>query len=83
MYETGKRQPDLETLELIADYFNVSIDYLTGNEPAELQADLIELREEMRRKPGLRTLFSLTKHATNEDIEAVAQLLKQFKREDE
>lgn len=30
MYETGKREPDFETLELIADFFNVDIDYLLG-----------------------------------------------------
>ena len=27
-YETGKRKPDLKTLILIADFFDVSIDYL-------------------------------------------------------
>lgn len=27
-YETGKREPDLKTLILIADIFDVSIDYL-------------------------------------------------------
>ncbi len=30
MYETNKRQPDNETLTKIADFFNVSIDYLLG-----------------------------------------------------
>ncbi|KGF09677.1 hypothetical protein HMPREF1635_01955 [Clostridiales bacterium S5-A14a] len=30
MYENGKREPDFETLETIADYFNVDIDYLLG-----------------------------------------------------
>ena len=30
MYEKGARQPDFETLELIADYFNVDTDYLLG-----------------------------------------------------
>ena len=29
-YETGKREPDLKTLILIADFFDVSIDYLVG-----------------------------------------------------
>lgn len=29
-YETGKREPDLETLKIISDYFNVSLDYLLG-----------------------------------------------------
>ncbi len=29
-YETGEREPDLKTLVLLADYFNVSVDYLLG-----------------------------------------------------
>lgn len=32
MYERGARQPNFETLELIADYFNVSTDFLLGKE---------------------------------------------------
>jgi transcriptional regulator with XRE-family HTH domain len=31
-YEQGKRQPDYDTLQLIADFFNVSTDYLLGRE---------------------------------------------------
>lgn len=30
MYETGAREPDFETLEKIADFFNVDIDFLLG-----------------------------------------------------
>lgn len=30
MYERGEREPGLETLEKIADYFNVDMDYLLG-----------------------------------------------------
>lgn len=30
MYELGNREPDFETLEFIADYFNVDMDYLLG-----------------------------------------------------
>ena len=29
-YELGKRQPDIETLKKIADYFDVSLDFLCG-----------------------------------------------------
>ena len=29
-YETGEREADYETLIALADYFNVSIDYLLG-----------------------------------------------------
>ena len=30
MYERGEREPSIETLELIADFFNVDMDYLLG-----------------------------------------------------
>lgn len=30
MYEAGQREPDYETLEVIADFFNVDTDYLLG-----------------------------------------------------
>ena len=29
-YETGKREPKLETWQKLADYFNVSVPYLQG-----------------------------------------------------
>lgn len=32
MYENGEREPDLETLEAIADYFNIDMNQLTGQE---------------------------------------------------
>lgn len=29
-YERGERQPDIDTLIALADYYKVSLDYLTG-----------------------------------------------------
>ena len=29
-YERGERQPDIDTLIIIADYYKVSLDYITG-----------------------------------------------------
>lgn len=40
MYESGQREPDFETMEAIADYFNVSMDYLLGKS-ADKSADNI------------------------------------------
>lgn len=31
-YETGKFEPKIETLKVLADYYNVSLDYLVGRE---------------------------------------------------
>lgn len=36
MYERGEREPSFETLEAIADYFNVDMDYLLGRTPVRL-----------------------------------------------
>lgn len=33
MYERGEREPGFETLDAIADFFNVNMDYLLGREP--------------------------------------------------
>lgn len=38
LYETGKRKPDPETLSRLADYFNVSVDYLLGRDEEQPQA---------------------------------------------
>ena len=35
MYETGSREPDFETIEAIADIFNVDMDYLMGRSTVE------------------------------------------------
>lgn len=37
-YETGKREPKLETWQSLADFFNVSVPYLQGIE--EIPSDL-------------------------------------------
>lgn len=61
-YETGRREPDLETLQKIADFYKVSLDYLTGlTEDANEQqseynsvsdADLRKTLEALRQKKG-------------------------------
>ena len=48
LYENGKRQPDLQTLSRLADYFEVSIDYLTGrtaSPKSEMPSSLITISE--------------------------------------
>ncbi|WP_101698537.1 helix-turn-helix domain-containing protein [Clostridium minihomine] len=41
MYEIGAREPDFETLEAFADYFNVDMNYLTGwsDDPYDYEGD--------------------------------------------
>lgn len=41
-YETGKRQPDYETLLKLGEYFGVSTDYLLGNSAPTETADVLD-----------------------------------------
>lgn len=41
-YETGKLEPNLETLGKLADYYQVSIDWLLGNQYNTKEGDIIQ-----------------------------------------
>ena len=46
LYESGKREPDYQTLKKLADFFNVSIDYLIGrneNENSNLKPKSVQI----------------------------------------
>lgn len=47
-YETGKRQPDNETLLRISEYFDVTAGYLLGAEPQKTPAPVDDLTDEER-----------------------------------
>ena len=42
MYERDEREPGFETLEAIADFFNVNMDYLLGREPHIINVQVSE-----------------------------------------
>lgn len=69
MYEQGKRQPDFEMQETIADLFNVSIDYLFGRE-LEIQARTSNEHIEAER------LYNLYEKASPEVQQAVELILR-------
>lgn len=78
-YENGSRSPDDETKKKIAEYFNVSLDYLMGfsdirnpytnniNEE-ELTPEEIELLETIKNDPELSILFHDLKSAPKKKI---------------
>ena len=41
-YERGRREPDFATLKKIANFFNVSIDYLLDNDDAPYANDMVD-----------------------------------------
>lgn len=89
MYEQGKREPDFETEEKIADYFNVTLDFLrTGvvsGVPAEGQPEWYtdpETAKEAQRvfdDPDLRMLFDAARDSRPENIRLAAEMLRRFK----
>lgn len=68
----------------IAEYFGVSADYLlTGKQkesaPAEAETDndeMAQILQEFRENPELRTLFSLSKKATPEELKQYISVIK-------
>ena len=79
MYERGNREPELELLERMADLFEVSVSSLLGREREDLlnsDPELTGYLESLRDRPELRMLFSVTRDATKEDVEAAVKIIE-------
>lgn len=57
-YENGNRTPDMNALNTVADYFNVSIDYLFGRVNNPDIAILNDLPEELRVE-GIKAVYAV------------------------
>ena len=81
-YETGKREPDNETLLKISEYFGVTVGYLLGAEDqgktplVNGDEELNEYLEVLKTRPEMRMLFQLSKDATKEDVEAAVRIIE-------
>ena len=81
-WENGKVKIDHQSLEKLSKLFGVSIDFLLGNEAPPSSGDdaeLWELREQLRRRPGMRTLFSAAKDATEADLLKAVKIIEALK----
>jgi transcriptional regulator with XRE-family HTH domain len=81
-YETGRIEPNIETINFLAKFFNVSVDYLLGRTDVrsphsdaenELTEEEKELLEKIKSDPELSILFHDLKSAPKKKIK---QLLK-------
>lgn len=93
-WKRGRSTPKTDTLQKIADYFGVSVDYLMGreteepnatdkeNNPIVLDDDALELLEELKERPEMRTLFSVSRKATKEDILKAVKIIEALKGDD-
>lgn len=90
MYETGAREPDFETLEAIADFFNVDTDYLLGrtSKTTILPESSYYYNEEAREmaqflfeNPEYKVLFDATRNVKKEDIAFVKEMIDRLKKD--
>lgn len=81
-YENGNRNPDTETLENLADFFEVSVDYLLGRtdqlKPIESDIDIEpELEEFMK---DLNVWYKNEPEA-EKDIEVFRRIMNSYKND--
>lgn len=87
MYEVGKREPDFETLESIADLFNVDMNFLLGKDEPEndryyLNDETAKAAQEIFENRELRMLFDAAKDAEPEDLIALHSMAMALKRKE-
>ena len=73
MYETGKRQMNYESLDLLADYFGVSVDYLLGRKEDSPKQDEAELLRKyaLLDERGRASVNALLEHEVSVMLQAV------------
>lgn len=92
-YEQGKRFPDKDTLNKIADYFNVSVDYLLGRtnhrqdpnekitKALEEQPELLDFWEQFKKRESMQLLFKQTRNMSDKSIQDVVNFMKSVEDE--
>lgn len=72
MYEQGRRDPDNLTLKLIANYFDVSTDYLLDNEDNKYKNELQNIKDDIKKQyfidDIIRQYFIDNKLINNDEI---------------
>lgn len=71
--------PSVDKLQKVADYFDVSVDYLLGRDEPESN-DVMLVRERLRNQPGMRMLFDAAEGATAVQLEAIAKMMEAWKQ---
>lgn len=81
-YETGRIEPDINTMHKMAAFFGVTLDALFGNRDSDdiNEAELWELREQVRRDPERHYLFSIAKDANIDDVRQAVAIIDALKK---
>lgn len=84
---SGSKNPTAESIQAIAGYFGVSTDYLmstddTNSQEQYEQQEVADMLDEIRKNPELRTMFSITRNATPEQLRQYINVIKAIRGED-
>lgn len=91
-YESGLRTPSLEVLLKIAEFFEVSTDYLLGHNPdqklyKEIEAvlaykpELLEFFKGLKDREDLKRLFKESKDLSPDTVKKVIEIIKIMEEE--
>ena len=87
-WKNGISTPKQDKIQKIADYFNVSVDYLMtgkekeGGEKYYINDETASIAQEIFDNKELRLLFDAAKDAQPEDLQTVHQMLLALKRKE-
>lgn len=87
-WKSGRSTPRVDTLQKIADYFNVSLEYLmTGEEKQNdkkyyLNEKTAEVAQEIFENKELRALFDVQRDMDPEDLKALHNMALALKRKE-
>lgn len=81
-WEQGKREPDFEMSEKIADFFNVDMNYLTGRKSDSYYDELQvkQIAQDIYSNNELRQLFNIAKDMSIDDLTAVTEFIARINR---
>ena len=85
VYEVGKREPDFETEEKIADFFNTDLNTLRGRDTEEsyyTNPETAKIAQKIYDNKELSLLFDAAKDAAPEDLQTVHTMLLALKRKE-
>lgn len=79
LWERNKNMPDYETLKKIAVLFDVSTDYLLGNDTEGgyyVDPETARIANEMKENPGRRILFDASRKLSPESLKEVQRYVE-------
>lgn len=87
-WKSGRSVPKTDALQKIADYFNVSLDYLTTGEEKKgekyyLNDETAKAAQEIFKNKDLRVLFDAARDASSEDLKTTYAMLMALKRKEQ